>query len=655
MSGISLKGKIHRETLHRCLPVLLIVAAGVFYCCRWDLGKREDGESRHYIVSTLTLLKGGRISATKRDFQEAERIFGKFRRQNFVPYAYSAKTFLHRAATRMAGKKDFIGRSYYWGTYSALCIPAYVLCRALHIFDANPYNIFKLANILMLLTPLVAAAFVLKGSRRFKYMTLAAFMFPAAAQYINWASAECCIYMFVALTLIFLHNRQYYRSSLCLALAATLNYCLFPLALVVFFWFLRDNREGFSFKPLRLRKDFAKKLLLFGCCFLPVFHAVFSTYLQYGTVAVMSDMGTSHYLWERFFTYLFDLNMGMIVYQPLFFILFLLSLPLILKRRDWELLALWLSLFGMVFCYSFMSHINCGMEGISRYGAWSVPVAVFAVVCVCERHVKSRVADFLIGSAALINALLLAIPIYHNHTTMNSLACFVMDRCPSLYNPLDVIFTDRVSQKMPHGPVYYQRKHCGKVLCRRADLADFWEWFAPQDRGTFEQVERQRKRFLDKSPVPDFVYIDLDSGQRLFRKKYFWGTDVPYFFRGADVPRILRTNVKRKAGENTILLGYKDSQFGPCAPLPPGRYRIVVRGNNLHVQKLRYFCRANRDNKQPIKIEKLKKTPVSAEYEVEIPASCKEVEFGVRNYSDVICRIESITAFPLSRPGIPKK
>ena len=144
----------------------------------------EVGESRHYVTSTLTLLNKGSISFDRNDIAYAESIFGKFSIKNFQKYNYSDNNAICRFATKEAESDDFVGRSYYWGTYSFLCIPVFWLCRTFHLFQDNMFIAFKITNIIMLLIPLLAVVFLLKGDKTLKFnMLLATAAAPAAQSY----------------------------------------------------------------------------------------------------------------------------------------------------------------------------------------------------------------------------------------------------------------------------------------------------------------------------------------------------------------------------------------------------------------------------------------------------------------------------------------
>lgn len=623
------KARGWKSKIHFLLFAAIILAAGSVFYRTWYPDMKEIGESSHYITSAYTLLHSGRISFTRQDIRSIEQICGiKWRIYNFPRYRASDRSLLHRWATEDARSPDFMGRSYYWGTYSALCIPAYCFCRKFHIFDSNIINAFKWTNIFMLLVPLAAIIFLLKGSAGAKYLLLGAFAFPAAAQYINWASAECCIYMFVTLCLIFLYNRQYCLSSLCLSFAATLNYCLAPLALVILFGFLRDHRADVTFKPFHVKRDFILKFLLLGCCYLPVVYAAFWTWLQYSSIATMSGAGTTTFLWERFFSYLFDWNLGILVYHPVSFVIFLFSIIVIVWKRDWELMLLWLAFFGIVLGFSFMSHIQSGMVGISRYGAWSVPVTVYTAVCTLDRYVPKLASGILVGIHAVLGCLILLFPPCRNERDLHPAAALIFDHCPKLYDPFFPIFSQRAGWEpgyVSSVPVLYKGKRKGKVLCCGSQLENFWAYFSAGDEKSFDEIERQRKLLLKKKAP--YYYMNLSRTCILRYKKLSFNPDSGLFSLGS-----------KRVG-NSIVLLYGGIQFGPYINLAPGKYHVKIFGDKL--DKTGFACTANA-GKTKIPIYEVKISKRSAEYVVTFPKSTLKIEFVSVNSQPEPVRISRI-------------
>lgn len=499
----------------------------------------EAGESRHYVTSTLTLLNKGSISFDRNDIAYAESIFGKFSIKNFQKYNYSDNNAICRFATKEAESDDFVGRSYYWGTYSFLCIPVFWLCRTFHLFQDNMFIAFKITNIIMLLIPLLAVVFLLKGDKTLKFNMLLATAAAPAAQYLGWASAEICIYMFVMLYLIFLHNGQYFRSALCLAFAATLNYCLFPLGIYLLYHFLKHSRNDYLSETtgtFSLKKCFVKKFVLLGCCFLPVVHAAVFTYLQFHSIATMSEMSDANGMFARFVAYLFDLNFGIIVYHHLLFCAFLVFMLFWCLKRNWDSFFLGAAFFFTVMLYSVMAHINCGMEGIARYSAWSSPIMLFPVVKQIS-ETTHRVFSFILCAVYFfINSAILFFPLTSSYFYWSKVADFAFQHCPGIYKPLYSTFISRTLHidggYSYEKPVVYYTNNSTVVLCGRNHLAGFWNFYFVPDQDNYDELETQRRKYLASNGDFHYFYtkgIVLPRPKNLKGNTIFFNRENPSF------------------------------------------------------------------------------------------------------------------------------
>lgn len=521
-----------------CFIFILSICSYVYLVYRNKL--HEVGESRHYVTSTITLLNKGSISFNRNDIAYAESVFGNFSVKNFPRhYNYNGSNVIHRIATQEAADKNFVGRSFYWGTYSFLCIPVYWLCRTFHLFQDNMFVAFKITNIIMLLIPLLAVVFLLKGDKVLKFNMLLVTAVTPAAQYLGWASAEICIYMFVMLHLIFLHNNQYCRSALSLAFAATLNYCLFPLGLYLLYHFLKYNKNGYRDETtgaISLKKDFIKKSVVAGCCFLPVVHAAVSTYLQFHSIATMSEMSDTKGLFARFIAYLFDLNFGIIVYHHLIFCAFLVFMLFWRFKRNWDYFLLGAAFFFTVMLYSIMSHINCGMEGIARYSAWSSPIMLFPIVKQLSEKKYVTASFILCGVYFFINLGILFFPLTSSYVYWSKIASFVFQHCPAIYKPLYSTFISRTlhtdSGYLYEKPVAYYSNNSAVILCSKNHLAEFWNFYFVPDKSNYDEIERQRIKYLASDREFYYLYAKGNIFPKLEKLKdntVFFNRENPAF------------------------------------------------------------------------------------------------------------------------------
>ena len=106
----------------------------------------------------------------------------------------------------------------------------------------------------------------------------------------------------------------------------------------------------------------------------------------------------------------------------------------------------------------------------------------------------------------------------------------------------------------------------------------------------------------------------------------------------------LTVNPNGQKDRNQIVLKKDGIQFGPYMPLPKGRYRVEIRGENLSV--LSFSC-CYLAGKKTVKIEHLKSSPEQVSYCISLPERIENIEFVARNTSDQIAKLFSISLIPM--------
>ena len=155
---------------------------------------------------------------------------------------------------------------------------------------------------------------------------------------------------------------------------------------------------------------------------------------------------------DRFVSYLFDLNYGIL---PYFCILLMISIILCVfavLRLQWRYLE-WVTVFALnVYLYSIFHHINCGMDGIARYNAWGIVPLLFAVCLFFDRIFSLRGAIHCTKAALVLGTCLTGVIVFvYNPYKASNTFCFsftpiaswVLDTIPCLYNPLPSTFHSR--------------------------------------------------------------------------------------------------------------------------------------------------------------------------------------------------------------------
>ena len=118
-----------------------------------------------------------------------------------------------------------------------------------------------------------------------------------------------------------------------------------------------------------------------GSCYIvgviPLFYNIYNVAHINLTASYSGFIHGKESIISRFWSYLFDLNYGILPYFcPVFVLAIFLVFSAILNGHK-KYLQWIFAFFLNTFLYSIMVHINSGMSGIARYNSWGV-----AILCV---------------------------------------------------------------------------------------------------------------------------------------------------------------------------------------------------------------------------------------------------------------------------------
>ncbi len=370
---------------------------------------------------------------------------------DFPDMYQGVKTFDDLRSAKLVVVEDNKWISWYFPTYSITVLPIKIL---LKFIGANQSRAFLLTNILFFLLSLCVVYKKLKASDKTVFFTILLLVFnPILFYIIMWSTAESLIFSFVALSLVFFSNKEYKKAGLFVSLAGSLNPTIMIYgAMIIVSYFIdiynNRNKEKFSLIILIRKKIF--DVLLLGICFIPSIIPFIFNYIVIGRLNPTTIQGSAHNIWQRFFAYIFDLNLGFLPFVPIILIMFIVLGIIGIYKKNVQSFLFFISLFGTVLAFSIMSHINSGMTGISRYDAWSAPIMIFFITTIGYTFIKSdflnKAFTVMIYLSAIISFSILvdySRPPRHDYTYHNSIASFILNNVPQLYNPFYAIFISR--------------------------------------------------------------------------------------------------------------------------------------------------------------------------------------------------------------------
>lgn len=356
----------------RLFYVVVILYAVFLTVATVKTGSKFCGEAASYMLTTVSLANDGNAIVSQEEIELAQKWFPQ--------YAENYEGFQGSHYTTSQGIVP-----WYFATYPAACLPMLGL---LALLELPLHYAFCLTNLVCMLLMLAVAAFEprLKLSQRMA-LCLMLGVHPAIF-YINWSSAEVFQFACIAIAAIWWAAGRKHLAALLIAVAGTTNPCILAIGLamigeyLVSVWKETTGRAGQRVKQFVARW---KEIILYGCCYLPGLVPFAYNYsicgainltASYGQEWIPLDDGT---IFRHLWAYFTDWNFGILPYMPILLIVWVVLLVLAVAKRCTRYLWMSAGFLGAMLGYSFMANINCGMDGIARYNAWSTALMTVAV------------------------------------------------------------------------------------------------------------------------------------------------------------------------------------------------------------------------------------------------------------------------------------
>lgn len=468
------------------------------------------GEVDTYILPTLSIQDRLSLYVNQSDIDMAQ--------VDFPDLYHRVRSYDDLRTSKLVFIEDNKWVSWYFPTYSMAAIPMKIMLEAI---GGNQSYTFLLTNVLFFFLALMLVYRKLRTSARNRFYTVLLLVFnPIIFYIVAWMSAESFIFSLVVMSLVFYTNKEYKKAAIFVSLAGSLNPTIMIYGAMIIASYLIDILgKAHEEKGNHVFIDRIPDILIFGMCFVPSIVPFLFNYVSIGNInQTMQNASVSH-LWNRFFSYLFDLNLGFLPMVPLVIIFFFFFIFLGLRQRDSRTVLYMISLFGTVLAYSLMPHINSGMTGISRYDSWSLPIMIFYVTTVGYTYIKkdslnhAYIASIYISSALSIGILIgfSKNPSALSYLYHNPIASTVLNNIPQLYNPYYATFisrTEHVDGGYIYGrPVIYSDNHGGirKIMATRDTLNDVQNLVI----GDSASMEALNKKIMKVKNRNGYIYINI--------------------------------------------------------------------------------------------------------------------------------------------------
>ena len=601
------------------------------------------GESDDYMIATISLQNRGSLRILESDIEQAKSDFPEH--YEYIKSSYDEMIMSKpvKAGAYFAVKEGEI-YPWYMGTYSLSCIPMKIILKALRL---NQSYAFSITNVLFYILALLTVFFKLKANRINVFLTIVMLVFSPAVYYYFWPSAEIFMFSLVVMSLVFFINKNHKLAGLFVSTVGSLNSTIMVYGAVILVDYFMDIYKRESIKGnnkiyIMIRNNF-KDIILTGMCFLPSIFTFMFNYFKFGIFNLQEALHFADYsfLFQRFVSYLFDLNLGFLPYFIIAFPLYIIFTIRGFLKKDRYSILFAISFFGTIFAYSIMSHINCGMTGISRYGAWSFPIFVFYLTTCSDAFMTSPLVKRFFIITLVISALLTgSVSAYSymenpglNDSKFSPIADMILSNAPQLYNPLYSIFQWKITTIAGgyeyFGPVAYinDEGYVTKILVTPETAEKVKDMVV----GRLESLEKLQEKIDKIKKKVGYRYINIASNEQITLSKRAVFESIKELNNGV----LSIENLQYKNSDlmkDFVSVHPNGLQYGPYIELPRGMYKVTIYGNHLIDAEI-FLSKQSGEVSIPFNILELSESKVMYEFELD-EIKNENLEFILKNRSN---------------------
>lgn len=488
--------------------VLLVLLMAVVPSCIF-------GEYDDYSLPAASFLNDGNFFVSEADYAYAKELFPSW-----------AEYYDNTNGLLSVFTKNGEELAWYFPLYSAYSVPFIMILRAVGL--PCEYG-FRLANY----TIYVLLLFFCLGLKNYKpaqkFLLILALSIHPILLIMKWQSSETVLFSLLCFSILFWLDKRYHLAALFCALAGSMQSTILIWGIVMIIEFMTkmyvDHRAEGNFFRIYLKRW--KQILIYALCYVPALVSMGYFYIYTG---MLSPQAGGHWIdssaemfFQRFLSYLFDLNLGMLPYFTVFLLLFIvLEILALVKRREYRYSCMFIACMSIMLAYSLHVHINCGMAGIARYNVWNSAFICIGVPCFIGNIIDGKKAVKILQWGMGAGFVLAGIVLFgawksYDNKQMTPAARFVLDNFPSLYNPYHLTFYNRVecvdndSGYLPLPIIYSDREGLvRKILVDRASATDV----ALELNGNADDMDWLQAR-LDR--VDGTEYISVGRGHSLWK------------------------------------------------------------------------------------------------------------------------------------------
>lgn len=599
------------------------------------------GESDDYMMPTISIINHGSLYITDEDIEQAKIDFPDF--YGYLKDQYDNNGFFNTPEVK--------AHSWYMGTYSTVCIPMKLLLKFIGLKQSYA---FCITNCFFYILALLFVYFKLKQPKKIVLLTLLLLMCNPALFYVTWLSAEVFIFSLVTISLVYFANGQHKQAALIISIAGTLNMTIMVFGMAIIAdYFIKLYQTSKTVQGNKFLTGIIhnwKDIIKFALCFVPSIITPIYNYIHFKAFNLQILYGgflDNANIFNRFLSYLFDLNFGILPYFSIGLILFFIFVVYGILKRNIEAWLYAFGLFGTIWAFSIMSNINCGMTGIARYNIWVIPIAIFFLTCNIDKIISNGCLKNISYSGLALSAVLCALilindgPMFPNKTThikMTPIASFVLDHCPALYNPYIYTFEVRTAGRTAYSSITEPLIHINKngYVRKALVLPENAQKLNECLTGDTQDMELLQAKIAEVRKRNGYQYLNFDSTTKLTVKNSYLLGEFRYALNNMQLCRgsyikleLLVFNENCILDNNCIIIKPGGMQYGPYKYLDKGKYTVTIQGDNL--DQLSYDVVYNIGKDSP-SITEIKKNKNEIIYTFQLSKYVKTIEF--RNFNN---------------------
>ena len=369
--------------------------------------------------------------------------------------------------------------SYHFWLYSLIVMPMKIILETVGI---DSFNAFQYTNAIMYLCMLIYVYRKTILQEQKKFILIILLVFNPAIYYIRWTHPEIFTFCLACISLTMFYNKEYARSILIISIASMQNP---PIIFLGGMYFVKYLFEEYKIEGLKI-----KKIIKVWINFIPFFIPFIFYYVNFGTLSLIVSTGFIDIggIYKKAIGILFDLNQGMVTFEPIQLIMFISIMLYGLFKRD---IDSWLNCVTLIIILSVCAtqvNYNSDSSGMNRYIVWINPLIIYYIVNSFKLFSDSKKRNALeciviFSSIITIGTILLTggYTYKYSYVEHNPVAKFVLDKYPNLYNPPSELFAERTIHKEGNFyddlPIIYRNNEdiITKVLLSEEYLSEFLE------------------------------------------------------------------------------------------------------------------------------------------------------------------------------------